>query len=399
MANFSQLTIGNTTYDVKDTVGRDRASLYKYYGFSGAYSYTIGTTYMGLVSYATIRGFSKKENNEIVSLGDDGSLKLKLYTSASNNCSVTVTTGLPLRSTTTGTFVQDYVDFSTGVVVKKCYYDETDNEVKALAEPEYIKLSYNEAIDGRNLWTWYPQTTVSLTKGDDTDLPNIGQNNAGWANLSIPWFNNTDVGLSSVHNSLQTQINENIVQVSTMPTASANLLGKIFQFTGTTGGGYTNGYFYKCEEDTTPGTYKWAAVSVQSGGGGGSSVQSDWNQTDSSADDYIKNKPDLSLKENKIKYYTYTIPTSGWSSSTNRVTVNIYNSGQGDMIPYNNRNVVGIVNDVAGIINTWANYGVALYTTSSITVDGVAYINTIRFSCVTIPPSNLTFSITSMEVN
>jgi len=32
---------------------------------------------------------------------------------------------------------------------------------------------------------------------------------------------------------------------STMPTASIGLVGKIVQYTGTTGGGYTNGYFYK----------------------------------------------------------------------------------------------------------------------------------------------------------
>lgn len=32
---------------------------------------------------------------------------------------------------------------------------------------------------------------------------------------------------------------------STMPTASIGFVGKIVQYTGTTGGGYTNGYFYK----------------------------------------------------------------------------------------------------------------------------------------------------------
>ena len=36
------------------------------------------------------------------------------------------------------------------------------------------------------------------------------------------------------------------VQYSTMPTASADNLGDIVQFTGTTDANYTNGYFYKC---------------------------------------------------------------------------------------------------------------------------------------------------------
>lgn len=38
-----------------------------------------------------------------------------------------------------------------------------------------------------------------------------------------------------------------IIQKSTMPTASADLVGKIYQFIGTTDASYTNGYFYKCD--------------------------------------------------------------------------------------------------------------------------------------------------------
>lgn len=89
------------------------------------------------------------------------------------------------------------------------------------------------------------------------------------------------------------------IQKVEMPVASANLLGKIYQFVGTTGT-YTNGYFYKCVEGTTAGTYEWKLHNVQPGGSG-SSVQSDWGQTDSTADDYIKNKPDLSTKQDVIQ--------------------------------------------------------------------------------------------------
>ncbi len=66
------------------------------------------------------------------------------------------------------------------------------------------------------------------------------------------------------------EISKAAIQVSTMPTPSASLVGKIVQFTGTTGGSYTNGYFYKCTEPTS-GTYAWEAVNVQAGGGGGGS--------------------------------------------------------------------------------------------------------------------------------
>lgn len=63
-------------------------------------------------------------------------------------------------------------------------------------------------------------------------------------------------------------------QVTTLPTASAANLNKIYQYIGTTDANYTNGYFYKCVNDN--GTYKWIEVTVQNevgkkditGGGG-----------------------------------------------------------------------------------------------------------------------------------
>lgn len=62
------------------------------------------------------------------------------------------------------------------------------------------------------------------------------------------------------------------LQYSTLPTASAELEGKIFEYTGATGGGLTHGYFYECVSDgeSTP-TYFWQQTNVQpnSGGTGG----------------------------------------------------------------------------------------------------------------------------------
>ena len=60
------------------------------------------------------------------------------------------------------------------------------------------------------------------------------------------------------------------IQKSTLPAASSTEEGNIYQYIGATTGAYTNGYFYKCINNG--GTYSWEAISVQSGGGGGSSV-------------------------------------------------------------------------------------------------------------------------------
>lgn len=55
------------------------------------------------------------------------------------------------------------------------------------------------------------------------------------------------------------------IQVSTLPTASADELGNIYQYVGTTDANHTNGYFYKCEGAGDPVVYSWAQVNVQPG--------------------------------------------------------------------------------------------------------------------------------------
>ena len=63
---------------------------------------------------------------------------------------------------------------------------------------------------------------------------------------------------------------QNIIQYSTMPTASVDNVGDIVQFVGTTTASYTNGYFYKCVSDgADPATYSWEEVEVQASSGGG----------------------------------------------------------------------------------------------------------------------------------
>ena len=62
------------------------------------------------------------------------------------------------------------------------------------------------------------------------------------------------------------------IQVSSMPTASVDYLGKLVQFLGTTDASYTHGYYYECVSDgeATP-TYSWQQTNVQPNSGGGGS--------------------------------------------------------------------------------------------------------------------------------
>lgn len=70
---------------------------------------------------------------------------------------------------------------------------------------------------------------------------------------------------SDVPSGLDTILNnkQDIMQYSTMPTASSTYEGEIVQYIGTTGT-YTNGYFYICTEDS--GTYSWTNINVQNPG-------------------------------------------------------------------------------------------------------------------------------------
>lgn len=56
---------------------------------------------------------------------------------------------------------------------------------------------------------------------------------------------------------------QDIVQYSTMPTASESLLGKIVQYVGTDTQNYTNGYWYKCV--VADNVYSWLEISGGSG--------------------------------------------------------------------------------------------------------------------------------------
>ena len=54
------------------------------------------------------------------------------------------------------------------------------------------------------------------------------------------------------------------IQVTSLPTASASELGKIYQYVGADTSSLTNGFFYECVEDssTSPSTYDWAIKNV-----------------------------------------------------------------------------------------------------------------------------------------
>ena len=84
------------------------------------------------------------------------------------------------------------------------------------------------------------------------------------------WLNKDKTGATEDYPDLQTMYDNDelgnggsSIQVNTMPIASVDELGKIYEFIGSTGT-YVNGYFYECVSDGEPTpTYSWVQKNVQ----------------------------------------------------------------------------------------------------------------------------------------
>ena len=112
-------------------------------------------------------------------------------------------------------------------------------------------------------------------------------------------------------------VNVEKIQRSTMPQASADELGNIYQFTGTTDANYTNGYFYKCVSDgQEPATYSWSQVSVQPAPSGLP------DQTGQSGKFLTTDGTDASWSDNLTKVNTtVTLAAANWSGNAQTVSV------------------------------------------------------------------------------
>lgn len=79
----------------------------------------------------------------------------------------------------------------------------------------------------------------------------------GLADLDDVGITNPSNGQMLTYDSASnTWVNVNSIQVSSMPTASAGEVGKIYQYIGATDSNYTNGYFYKCISSSPEPTYE-----------------------------------------------------------------------------------------------------------------------------------------------
>ncbi len=235
------------------------------------------------------------------------------------------------------------------------------------------------------------------------------------------------------------------IQVSSMPTASSTLLGKIRQFVGTTTNDFTNGYFYKCVEGSTSGTYEWVAVDVLDlsnkqdiiqvttmptasqdlegkvlqyvGASISNSYQKGWfyicdinpfaggaytwspiivddvNNYNSPVTSRAVYAVTSALQKKITRSAQITIATSAWNSTTKQCTIQISPS-----VDDLGRSVIDIE---TGENSTWDDCGVYMlsYTIANYLSGSLPPITAVTFECDEVPSEDLHFYITSMEVN
>lgn len=105
---------------------------------------------------------------------------------------------------------------------------------------------------GQSLVSVATNDTLGVVKGSDQDLEGSIDVNG------VITINSLSQELSDLHTNKQ-----DVMQVSTMPNAGVDYLNKIYQFIGTSAGGYTNGYFYKCTLNNQSSLYEWTRIDVQ----------------------------------------------------------------------------------------------------------------------------------------
>lgn len=129
-----------------------------------------------------------------------------------------------------------------------------------------MPLSNEVSTSSQNRNIYQEKYMIRVYKNGNFD----GNRSSSWENSKTLFTAGTNVSLASNGTiSVDLSSKQDIIQYSTMPTASSSTVGKIVQYTGTTDSTYTNGYFYQCVSDgeSTP-TYSWENINVQASSGG-----------------------------------------------------------------------------------------------------------------------------------
>lgn len=126
-----------------------------------------------------------------------------------------------------------------------------------MAEKKYLDYNGLQDVAGHVNTRLKTVTSIPVSADNGAVRLYVGTTTDTYIRGHIYQYNSTDSEWVDITSSGQ------YIQYSTMPTASADIVNKIVQYTGTTNQNYTNGYFYKCVLSNN--NYIWENVPVQDG--------------------------------------------------------------------------------------------------------------------------------------
>ena len=272
-------------------------------------------------------------------------------------------------------FITNAVDDLVNYYLKSETYDKTevDNIVSAIKNSRFEVVAELPTEDIETNVIYLVPSADPQTENVKDEYINLDGTSAGWEKIGSTeidlsdYVTTSDLNTALADYTTTTDLTallaakQDVMQVTTMPAASAANLGKVVQYIGTTGA-YTNGYFYKCVSDgEVEPTYSWEQVNVQPA----PSIPSDIDDLD---DVEITSATDGQL----LKYDAETNkwvngdPESVPSDIDDLTNVNISNPTEGQALVYDETNdewVNGSTGGGSGSLET--------AITSSISVGGI----------------------------
>jgi len=252
----------------------------------------------------------------------DKAVALTLITSAVSNLQ-----NYYLKSETyTKTEVEDLIGSTVGVTIEIVEELPTEGQSNVIYFlPTETTDVYSQYLYTANGWVLIGSTTVDLsnyyTKTQVDTLLAAKQNT-----LTIDSFptslSNNPVASGGVYTAIAQMQSQ--FQYSNMPTASADNLGYVYQYIGTTGT-YTQNMFYRCIYDDTLGEYQWKEVIFNA------TVTVD-SAIDSTSENPVQNKVIKSALDEKQDIIQYsTMPSAqdnlGKIVQYNGTTTSTYTNG------------------------------------------------------------------------
>jgi len=157
----------------------------------------------------------------------------------------------------------------------------TFEEMAAVRDNTMPQLYLAYCLQDKNIYKYDKDNEVDPTTGKFRVFQS-GGGGGGTVDTEM-----SDSSTNAVQNKvIKAYVDSKEIQVTEMPTPVAEFVEKIVQFVGTTAGGFTQGYFYKCTETDTD-IYEWVNISVQPGGGSGGDIDTQMSDTSTNA---VQNK-------------------------------------------------------------------------------------------------------------